>query len=46
MNKLEEIQEYIKSFISERTQVKKQIAEVEEKRVQLAYERNTKKKSA
>lgn len=44
MNKLEEIQEYIKSFISERTQVKKQIAEVEEKRVQLAYERNTKKK--
>lgn len=45
MNRLEEIREYIKNFICEKEQVQKQIAEIEEKRTQLAQQRNEKKKS-
>lgn len=45
MNGLEEIQEIIKNFIDERQQVKKQIAEIEAERTQLAQERNEKKKA-
>lgn len=44
MNGLEEIQEFIKKFIYEKENVQKQIAEIEEKRTQLAQERNEKKK--
>ena len=43
MNGLEEIQGSIKNFIYERQQVKNQISEIEEKRAQLAQERNEKK---
>lgn len=45
MNRLEEIREYIKNFICEKEQAQKQIAEIEEKRTQLAQQRNEKKKS-
>lgn len=43
MNGLEEVQEIIKNFIYEKQQVNKQISEIEEKRTQLALERNNKK---
>lgn len=44
MNGLGEVQEYIKSFICEKGQAQRQIAEIEEKRTQLAQQRNEKKK--
>ena len=43
MNGLEEVQEIIKKFICEKQQLNKQISEIEEKRTQLAQERNKKK---
>ena len=43
MNELEEIQKIIKNFVYESKQSKKQIAEIERKRIQLAQERNEKK---
>ena len=45
MNGLEEIQEFIRKFIYEKEEAKKQIAEIEEKRTQLAQERNEKKRA-
>ena len=45
MNGLKEIQECIKNFICEKVQVQQQIAKIEEKRIQLAQQRNEKKKS-
>lgn len=45
MNRLEGIREYIKNFICEKEQAQKQIIEIEEKRTQLAQQRNEKKKS-
>ena len=44
MNGLEEIRENIENFICEKKQVQQQIAEIEEKRTQLAQERNANKK--
>lgn len=44
MNDLREIQESIQNFILEKAQMQKQIQELEEKRTQLAQERNEKKK--
>ena len=43
MNGLEEIQKIIKNFVNESKQAKKQISEIESKRIQLAQERNEKK---
>lgn len=43
MNGLEEVREIIRKFIYEKQQVNKQISEIEEKRTQLAQERNQKK---
>lgn len=45
MNGLEEIRKSIKNFICEKKKAQQQIAEIEEKRVQLARERNEKKKT-
>lgn len=45
MNGLEGIQESIKNFICEKSQMQQQIVEIEEKRTQLAQQRNEKKKS-
>ena len=45
MNGLDEIQVYIKSFIDEKVQIQQEISTIEEKRVQLAQERNEKKKN-
>lgn len=42
---MEEVQECIKNFIFEKTQMQNQITEIEQKRTQLAKERNEKKKS-
>ena len=44
MNGLEEIREYVGNFVVEKGQVQKQIGEIEEKRTQLAQQRNEKKK--
>ena len=43
MNRLEEIQEIIKNFIYEKQQMKQKISEIENKRAQLAQERNESK---
>lgn len=43
MNGLEEVKEYIRSFICEKESIQKQITEIEEKRTQLAGQRNEKK---
>lgn len=43
MNRLEEIQEIIKNFIYEKQQMKQEITNIENKRTQLAAERNEKK---
>ena len=45
MDGLEKIQEYIKGFICEKNNIQEQIAKIEEKRTQLAQERNAKKKT-
>lgn len=45
MNGLGEVQAYIKSFICEKEHIKRLIAEIEEKRTQLAQQRNEKKKN-
>ena len=45
MNGLEGIQESIKNFICEKSQLQQQIIEIEGKRTQLAQQRNEKKKS-
>lgn len=43
MNGLEEVQGYVKNFISEKQQMQQQITEIENKRTQLAGQRNEKK---
>jgi len=45
MNGLEEIQEYIKSFVCEKKYMQEEIIKIEEKRTQLAEQRNEKKKA-
>ncbi len=44
MNELEEIKKIIKNFVCESTQLKMQISKIENKRIELAQERNEKKK--
>ena len=44
MNGLEEIQGFIKNFICEKEQTQAKIGKIEEKRRQLAEQRNSKKK--
>ena len=44
MNGLEEIQGFIRNFIFEKEQTQAKIGEIEEKRRQLAQQRNVKKK--
>ncbi len=43
MNELEDLQEIIKNFICEKAKINKEISVIEEKRVQLADQRNAKK---
>lgn len=45
MNKLEEIREFIRNFVYEKKEIQQQIKNIEEKRIELAQERNNAKKT-